>query len=61
MKHNRETYVNNSQKKPVDIRKKIRAIETAIHAFNICYDIVRETKAFSKLNCINGEEFESII
>ena len=53
--------VNNSQKKPVDSRKKYRAIETSIHAFNICYDIVRETKAFNKLNCINGEEFESII
>ena len=52
--------VNNSQKKPVDSRKKFLAIESSVYMFNICYDIVREQKAFHRLKCINGEEFESI-
>ena len=52
--------VSNSTKKPVDNAKKFKAIQAVVYAFNICYDIVKEKKAFHKLNCIKGDEFELI-
>ena len=52
--------VNNNQKVPVNQRLKWRAVENTIHAFNSCYNIVREQHSFNKISVIKGEEFESI-